>query len=150
MISSVWPLEFLVLSTWWIYLSVEIQFFCSWPCSISDGTHGYCANQVRHDKLLTAFEFDGAISLSYVLIVVWPHCELYEAVQLKLKKFLINTSSDRTLTNMIFDTFCSPFSSRDNRLPDFSRLNILRINRCVLKSSILLSFLFKIVTIWDL
>ena len=27
MISSVWPLELLVLSTWWIYLSVEIHFF---------------------------------------------------------------------------------------------------------------------------
>ena len=29
MISSVWPHEPLVLSTWWIYLPVEIQFLCN-------------------------------------------------------------------------------------------------------------------------
>ena len=75
MISSVWPLELLVLSTWWIYLSVEIHFR-NWPCIINDGIRGYYARQVRHDKLLTAFEFYCAIALRYVLTVVWPHCEL--------------------------------------------------------------------------
>ena len=70
MISSVWLLELLVLSTRWIYLSVEIHFFRNWPCIINDGIRGYYARQVRHDKLLTAFEFDCVIALRYVLIVV--------------------------------------------------------------------------------
>ena len=67
MISSVWLLELLVLSTRWIYLSVEIHFFRNWPCIINDGIRGYYTCQVRHDKLLTAFEFYCAIALRYVL-----------------------------------------------------------------------------------
>ena len=52
------------------------SFFRNWPCIINDGIRGYYARQVRHDKLLTAFEFYYAIALRYVLTVVWPHCEL--------------------------------------------------------------------------
>ena len=46
------------------------SFFRIWPCIINDGIRGYYARQVRHDKLLTAFEFDCVIALRYVLIVV--------------------------------------------------------------------------------
>ena len=45
---SLWPLELLILSPWWIYLSVEIQFLRNYPCTINDGTHGYCARQIPH------------------------------------------------------------------------------------------------------
>ena len=31
MISSLWPLEVLMFSLWWIYLSVEIQFLWNGP-----------------------------------------------------------------------------------------------------------------------
>ena len=31
MISSLWPLEVLIFSLWWIYLSVEIQFLWNGP-----------------------------------------------------------------------------------------------------------------------
>ena len=39
-------------------------------------TRGYCAHHVRQYKPLTAFKFDGASALRYVLIVIWPLCEL--------------------------------------------------------------------------
>lgn len=45
---------------------------------INDGALGsVCAYHIiSHDKLLTALKFDGASTMSYVLIVTWPQYEL--------------------------------------------------------------------------
>ena len=76
MISSVWPLELLVLTTSWIYLSVQIHSLCNGPCIDYDGALGHYAHHVRYDKLYNALKFDGASAVGYVLIVIWPHSEL--------------------------------------------------------------------------
>ena len=51
---------------------------------INDGALGNCAHHVRYDKLFNALKFDGASAVGYVLIVIWPHSELSEVVELTL------------------------------------------------------------------
>ena len=71
MVSSLWPLELLVFSPQWIYLSVEIQFLWNGASTINDGTHGYYEHHIRHDKFLTVCKFDGASAICYILITTW-------------------------------------------------------------------------------
>ena len=46
---------------------------------INNGALGHCSHHVRYDKLFTVLKFYGASTVGYILIVIWPHSELWRS-----------------------------------------------------------------------
>lgn len=43
---------------------------------VDNRASGHGVNDVRHSKFFTALKFKGASTVSYVLLVIWPHGKL--------------------------------------------------------------------------